>query len=47
MYVVTEFGSAYLHGKHLKERTKALINIAHPSFRDDLIREAKERNLLQ
>jgi len=45
-YVVTEFGVAYLHGKNLKERTKALINIAHPNFRDDLIKEAKARNLL-
>lgn len=45
-YVVTEFGVAYLHGKNLKERTKALINIAHPNFRDELIKEAKARNLL-
>jgi len=45
-YVVTEFGVAYLHGKNLKERTEALINIAHPDFRDDLIKEAKSRNLL-
>jgi len=45
-YVVTEFGVAYLHGKNLKERTKSLINIAHPNFRDDLIKEAKVRNLL-
>ncbi len=47
MYVVTEFGTAYLHGKNLKERTQALISIAHPRFRDDLIKEAKERNLLK
>jgi acyl-CoA hydrolase len=45
-YVVTEFGVAYLHGKNLKERTKALINIAHPNFQDELIKEAKARNLL-
>jgi acyl-CoA hydrolase len=45
-YVVTEFGVAYLHGKNLKERTKALINIAHPDFRDELSKEAKTRNLL-
>jgi acyl-CoA hydrolase len=45
-YVVTEFGVAYLHGKNLQERTKALINIAHPNFQDELIREAKARNLL-
>jgi len=46
-YVVTEFGVAYLHGKNLQERTKSLINIAHPKFRDDLIKEAKARNLLR
>jgi acyl-CoA hydrolase len=45
-YVVTEYGVAYLHGKNLQERTKALIDIAHPKFRDDLIKIAKERNLL-
>jgi 4-hydroxybutyrate CoA-transferase len=46
-YVVTEFGVAYLYGKNLQERTKALINIAHPKFRADLVREAKGRNLLR
>lgn len=46
-YVVTEYGVAYLHGKNLQERTKALINIAHPKFRPDLIKEAKGRNLLR
>jgi 4-hydroxybutyrate CoA-transferase len=46
-YVVTEFGVAYLFGKNLQERTKALINIAHPRFRADLIREAKSRNLIR
>lgn len=37
-YVVTEFGIAYLHGKTIAERCKALINIAHPDFRDELMR---------
>jgi acyl-CoA hydrolase len=46
-YVVTEYGVAYLHGKNLQERTKALINIAHPKFRPDLIKEAKSRNLIR
>ncbi|MGD9344465.1 MAG: acetyl-CoA hydrolase/transferase C-terminal domain-containing protein [Candidatus Aminicenantes bacterium] len=46
-YVVTEFGVAFLHGKNLQERTKALIDIAHPNFRDDLIKEAKTRHLIQ
>lgn len=45
-FVVTEYGVAYLHGKNLQERTIALINIAHPKFRDELIKEAKARNLI-
>jgi len=46
-YVVTEYGVAYLYGKNLQERTRALINIAHPKFRAELIKEAKKRNLLR
>lgn len=38
-YVVTEYGVANLKGKTLKERGRALINIAHPDFRDQLIKE--------
>ncbi len=45
-YVVTEYGVAYLHGKNLKERAKALIAIAHPDFKDFLIKGAEERDLL-
>ncbi len=41
-YVVTEFGVAYLFGKSLEERAKALISIAHPKFRDELEKKAKE-----
>jgi 4-hydroxybutyrate CoA-transferase len=47
MYVLTEYGCAYLHGKNLQERTRALINIAHPKFRSELIKEAKARSLLR
>ncbi len=39
-YVVTEFGIAYLHGKNIEERTLALISIAHPDFREQLLNEA-------
>jgi acyl-CoA hydrolase len=40
-YVVTEYGVAYLHGKSLRERARALVAIAHPDFREDLRREAE------
>ncbi len=40
-YVATEFGVAYLHGKTIRERALALINIAHPRFREQLMAEAK------
>lgn len=45
-YIVTEYGVAYLHGKNLRQRAEALINIAHPNFRSDLEKEAKKRKLL-
>lgn len=44
-YVVTEYGIAYLHGKNLRERAEALIRIAHPQFRDELLCAARERRL--
>ncbi len=40
-YVVTEYGVAYLHGKSLRERTIALTQIAHPKFREGLLKAAK------
>jgi RimJ/RimL family protein N-acetyltransferase len=45
-YVVTEFGIAYLHGKTVRERALALIHIAHPKFRDDLLKAARERKIV-
>lgn len=42
-YVVTEYGIAELRGKTLKERARALINISHPKFRGDLIKEWERR----
>lgn len=39
--IVTEYGIAELRGRSLRERTKALIGIAHPRFRDELTTEAK------
>ncbi|MBK7981757.1 MAG: acetyl-CoA hydrolase/transferase family protein [Ignavibacteriae bacterium] len=41
-YVVTEYGIANLFGKSIQERARALIKIAHPKFRDELIKFAKE-----
>jgi acyl-CoA hydrolase len=38
--VVTEFGAAELKGQTLAERTRRLVAIAHPDFREDLAREA-------
>lgn len=46
MYVVTEYGIANLKGKSVPERARALIAIAHPDFRDDLEREAREYRLI-
>jgi acyl-CoA hydrolase len=45
-WVVTEHGAVNLFGKNLRERAEALISIAHPDFRDELERAAKERRLL-
>lgn len=42
-YVVTEYGIAYLFGKNLRQRAKALINIAHPDDREMLERACFER----
>jgi acetyl-CoA hydrolase len=41
-YVVTEFGIADLYGKTIKQRARQLIQIAHPDFRQDLEKKAKE-----
>lgn len=42
-YVVTEYGVADLWGKNIRQRTEALIGIAHPDFRADLLAEARQR----
>jgi acyl-CoA hydrolase len=44
-YVVTEWGVASLHGKSIRERVQALIEIAHPDFRAELQAAAEERHL--
>ena len=45
-YIVTEHGVAYLHGKSIRERTLALIQIADAKFRPWLMAEAMQRKLL-
>lgn len=42
-YVITEYGVAYLYGKNLRQRAKALINIAHPNDREALDKACFER----
>lgn len=42
-YVVTEYGIANLYGKNLKQRARALIEIAHPTHRETLEKAAFER----
>ncbi len=46
-YVVTEYGVAYLHGKSIQDRALALISIAHPHFREQLMKEAIEAHYLR
>ncbi|MFD0700645.1 acetyl-CoA hydrolase/transferase family protein [Myroides pelagicus] len=38
-FVVTEFGVADLRGKSIDQRVQALANIAHPNFREDIVKE--------
>jgi len=46
MYVVTEYGMVNLKGKSVPERARALISIAHPDFREELERQAREYRLI-
>ena len=46
-YIVTEYGVADLYGRTEPERAEALINVAHPKFRDDLTKAARELGLLK
>jgi acyl-CoA hydrolase/RimJ/RimL family protein N-acetyltransferase len=45
-WVVTEYGTAYLFGRSLDERAVALIEVAHPDFRRELLDAAIERGLV-
>jgi 4-hydroxybutyrate CoA-transferase len=46
-YVVTEFGVAYLHGRSIRQRAEALIEIAHPKFREELYSYCEKARWLQ
>ncbi len=46
-YVVTEYGTAQLHGKSVRERALALIGIAHPDFREELMRAAHRLHYIE
>lgn len=44
-FLVTEYGAVNLEGRSTWERAEALISIAHPDFREDLIKEAQRRKI--
>ena len=43
---MTEFGVADLYGKTIRQRARALIEIAHPNFRDELTYAARKLGYL-
>ena len=45
-YVVTEYGIAKLRGTSVSERVWQLVEIAHPKFRDELLKKARELNYI-
>ncbi|CAG0906998.1 unnamed protein product, partial [Cyprideis torosa] len=45
-WVATEYGIANLFGKSIQERVMAMITIAHPDFRDELLSSAKEQGMI-
>jgi 4-hydroxybutyrate CoA-transferase len=45
-YVVTEYGIAELYGRNLRQRAEALIDVAHPDFREELRAFARGRRLI-
>ncbi|MGB4547669.1 MAG: acetyl-CoA hydrolase/transferase C-terminal domain-containing protein, partial [Syntrophales bacterium] len=46
-FIVTEYGVADLYGRSEPERAEALINVAHPKFRDELTKAAREMGLIK
>lgn len=45
-YIVTEYGIADLNNKSIETRVRALIDIAHPDFREELLQQAKDAKLI-
>ena len=45
-YLATEYGIVNLKQKSIRERALAIISIAHPKFREKLLREAEDMNLM-
>jgi itaconate CoA-transferase len=45
-FLVTEYGVANLKGKSTRERALTIIELAHPKFRDELLREAENMYLI-
>ncbi len=46
-YVVTEYGTAYLHGRTIRQRAESLIQVAHPNFRDELFAYCEQQRWFQ
>jgi 4-hydroxybutyrate CoA-transferase len=46
-YVVTEYGVAYLHGRNIRQRAEALIQIAHPKFHNQLYEYCEQQRWFQ
>jgi 4-hydroxybutyrate CoA-transferase len=46
-YVVTEYGVAYLHGKTVRQRAEALIQVAHPKFHKELFEYCERQRWFQ
>lgn len=44
--IVTEYGVADLWGRKISERVQALVNVAHPDFREELLAYAREQNYI-
>jgi acyl-CoA hydrolase len=44
-YLVTEYGAVQLRARPTWQRAEMVISLAHPNFRDDLIKEAEKMNI--